>query len=105
MRWIILAGLAVSPLPALAADMPMLTLQNHQWSPAVLALPAGARVKIQIRNLDDSADEFESTDIGREKLVPAGGTVTLLLGPLAPGQYQFFGDFHQDTARGIIVVK
>jgi hypothetical protein len=98
------AGL-LTALPAFAADGPVLVLQNHRFSPAVLELPAGARVKIQVHNLDDAADEFESTDMNREKLIPAGGTVTLLLGPLAPGQYRFFGDFHQDTAQGVVVVK
>ena len=26
-------------------------------------------------------------------------------GPLEPGEYRFFGDFHQDTAKGVLVAK
>jgi len=58
-----------------------------------------------VQNTDDSADEFESTDLNREKLVPPGQTVSVFLGPLDPGEYHFFGDFHQDTAQGVIVAK
>ena len=35
----------------------------------------------------------------------AGQTVTIFLGPLEPGEYHFFGDFHQDTAKGVLVAK
>ena len=35
----------------------------------------------------------------------AGQTVTIFLGPLEPGEYKFFGDFHQDTAQGVLEVK
>jgi hypothetical protein len=53
----------------------------------------------------DTADEFESGDLNREKLVAPGQTVTVFLKPLSPGEYKFFGDFHQDTAQGVMVAK
>ena len=34
----------------------------------------------------------------------AGGTVSVYVGPLNPGRYEFFDDFHPST-RGFIVVK
>ena len=34
-----------------------------------------------------------------------GDEITVYIGPLRPGRYEFFGDFHPDTARGHIVVK
>jgi hypothetical protein len=37
--------------------------------------------------------------------VTPGRTVTVLLGPLGPGEYKFFGDFHQDTAQGVLTAK
>ena len=43
--------------------------------------------------------------LNREKLVPPGQTVTVFLGPLEPGEYKFFGDFHQDTAQGVLIAK
>jgi hypothetical protein len=41
----------------------------------------------------------------REKLVAAGSTIKVHLGPLKPGTYHFFGDFHQDTAQGVLTAK
>ena len=63
------------------------------------------KFKLMVKNSDDTADEFESTSLNREKLVPPGQTVPVFLGPLEPGEYQFFGDFHQDTARGVLIAK
>ncbi len=59
-----------------------------------------------MKNTDDTADEFESIDLNREKLVAPGQTITVFLGPLLDrATYKFFGDFHQDTAQGVMVAK
>jgi Cupredoxin-like domain len=34
-----------------------------------------------------------------------GAKVTIYIGPLSPGRYPFFGDFHAETARGTIVAE
>ena len=41
----------------------------------------------------------------KEKLVGAEKKITIFIGPLKSGEYKFFGDFHQKTAQGKIVVK
>ncbi len=94
-------------LPAAArADEPqVLEFRQHRFYPDHITVPAGQRVKIEVRNTDDTADEFESTDLNREKLVAPGGKATVFLGPLDPGSYKFFGDFHRDTAQGVIEAK
>ncbi|HLY58499.1 MAG TPA: cupredoxin domain-containing protein, partial [Stellaceae bacterium] len=58
-----------------------------------------------VRNEDGTAEEFESSDLHREKIVAAGQEITVPLGPLQAGEYRFFGDFHQDTAQGVLVAK
>ena len=68
-------------------------------------MPAGQKFKIEVHNADDTADEFESVDLNREKLVAPGGKVTVFLGPLDAGSYKFFGCFHRDTAQGVIEAK
>jgi hypothetical protein len=68
-------------------------------------VPAGQKIRLEVRNTDDTADEFESTDLNREKLVAPGSAITVFLGPLDAGSYKFFGDFHRDTAQGVIVAK
>lgn len=82
-----------------------LTIENHQFSPATLEVAAGQKVKLQIKNLDKTAEEFESDDLHREKLIPGGHEATVVIGPLKPGTYKFKGEFHPKTAQGTIVVK
>lgn len=82
-----------------------LEFRDHRFVPDHLDVPAHAKFKILVKNSDDTADEFESTDLNREKLVAPGQTITVFLGPLDPGTYHFFGDFHQATAQGVLVVK
>jgi high-affinity iron transporter len=90
---------------ARAEDLPTLVFHNHRFEPGRIEVPAHTKFKLLVKNTDDTADEFESTTLNREKLVPPGQTITVFLGPLDPGEYKFFGDFHQDTAQGVLVVK
>jgi plastocyanin len=82
-----------------------LTIRNHRFEPAELAVPAGKRIKLIVKNEDASAEEFESLDLRREKIVAGGAEITVFIGPLKPGVYEFFGDFHPDTACGHITAK
>lgn len=99
------AAAAVAVGPARAADAVVLTFKQHRFYPDHLVVPAGEKFKIEVLNTDDTADEFESTDLNREKLVVPGGRITVFLGPLDAGSYKFFGDFHRDTAQGVIEAK
>jgi plastocyanin len=82
-----------------------LTIRDHRFEPAELAVPAGKKVKLTIENEDATAEEFESYELNREKVVPPKGRVTLYVGPLEPGRYPFFGDFHKDTAKGVLIAQ
>jgi hypothetical protein len=37
--------------------------------------------------------------------VPGKGTITVFVGPLKPGRYGFFGEYHEDTAKGTLVAR
>ncbi len=87
------------------ADDLTLVFKQHRFVPDRITVPANVKFQLKVTNTDDTADEFESTDLNREKLVPPGQTITVFLGPLDPGEYHFFGDFHQDTAQGVLVAK
>ncbi len=91
--------------PARADELPLLVFHNHRFVPDRIEVPAGRKFQLRVKNTDSTADEFESVDLNREKLVAAGQTITVFLGPLSPGTYKFFGDFHQDTAQGVLVAK
>jgi hypothetical protein len=82
-----------------------LTIENHLFSPENVVIPADTRVKLIIQNKDATAEEFESLDLKREKLIPGNSKITVFINPLKRGVYKFFGDFHQDTAQGKIIVN
>ena len=96
---------AVLSAPALADDpVVTITLRDHQFVPAEVQVPAGTKVKLLIKNEQTVNSEFESASLHREKIVNAGGEVSVYVGPLNPGTYDIFDDFHRET-RGQLVVK
>ncbi len=78
-------------------------IKDHQFFPNELKIPAGRKVKILVENQDPTPEEFESYDLNREKVVSGHVEITLYVGPLKAGRYPYFGDFHPDTAKGVIV--
>ncbi|MCZ6767272.1 MAG: cupredoxin domain-containing protein [bacterium] len=85
--------------------MYVIQIKDHQFSPVRIVVPAGEKIKLRIENLDPTPEEFESHDLNREKIVIGGGKITVYIGPLKPGTYKYFGEFHEDTARGVIIAK
>ena len=110
LRWSLLllsglfAGLTTAPV---MADLPVfkLIIKDARFNPQTLEVPAGKKFKLHVKNEGPGVEEFESTDLNRENIVPPGGSLEIFLGPLEPGTYKFFGDFHPDTAQGRIVAK
>jgi len=92
------------PSPSRAADVELL-IRNHRFDPETLHVPVGKRFRLVVRNQDATPEEFESYELNREKVVPGNASVLIYIGPLAPGTYPFFGEFHSATARGRIVAK
>lgn len=102
----IAALLAVSSVPAGAQEQSFrLTIKDHKFEPAEFEVPANTKVKLVVKNEDATAEEFESSSLHREKVVPPGKEITVLIGPLKPGRYEFIGDFNRATAHGAIIVK
>jgi high-affinity iron transporter len=102
----LLAIYLLLPVQPARADGPLtIQFENHHFVPSQITVPAGRKFKLFVKNDDSTADEFESTDLNRELLVTPGNTITVFLGPLDPGSYHFYGDFHQATAQGIITAK
>ena len=101
----LLTGVFAAPAPA--AELPVidLTVQAGHFSPQTVNVPAGRKFKLRVTNKGPAVEEFESTDLNREQIVVPGHHISIFLGPLEPGRYKFFGDFHPDTARGVIVAQ
>jgi len=104
---IMAAMFAITPLAGAAADTPSfsLTIRNHRFEPAELVVPVDQKIELRVINQDPTPEEFESSDLHREKVVPGGKQISVFIGPLKAGSYEFFGDFNRATARGHIVAK
>lgn len=99
-------ALLLLPTFSMAADLEIgLTIKDHQFTPAELKVPAGKKVKLVVSNLDSTPEEFESHQLNREKVIAGNSKATIYVGPLSPGKYTFWGEFHEKTARGVIVVE
>lgn len=100
-----LAGAVVCATTASATDAPEfhLLLQDHKFVPASLKVPANTKFKVLVTNRNTTPSEFESTDFNREKIVLPNSTITVFIGPLKPGAYKFFDDFHRTTTGTLIV--
>lgn len=103
----IAAMMLLSPSPVAAADaleIPVV-IKDHRFDPAEIRVPAQKSVKLMVKNMDASSEEFESKVLRIEKVIAPNSTGTVRLKPLEPGRYPFVGEFHEDTAKGTIVVE
>lgn len=80
-------------------------LKDHRFIPQEPSAPAGEPVVLVVTNQDGTPAEFESKTLRVEKVIPAGGTVSVRVRALQAGRYRFFDDYHEDTAEGFLNVK
>ncbi len=93
--------------PLHAADMPSynLTIKAGRFVPETVEVAANTKFRLLIKNEGPGAEEFESVELRKEKVLAAGASSFIIFQPLKPGSYPFFGEFHPDTAKGRIVAK
>lgn len=82
----------------------IITLQDNRFLPKELTIPAGQKVKITVKNMSTAPAEFESSALNREKVISANSEAIIFIGPLSPGSYSYFNEFHNETT-GTIIVK
>ena len=98
------AGFALSA--AVADEAPQgLVLKDHKFSPSIIRVRANQPTIISLTNHDDTAEEFDSTALKVEKVVASGASGNIRLRPLAPGRYPFIGEFHSETAQGVVIAE
>ena len=104
--FLIVAPLIAVPASAVAntPEFPI-SIKEHKFDPRLVEIPANTKVKLRVTNHDLTPEEFESYDFNREKVIDGQGEITLFVGPLEPGEYKFFGEFHQESAQGKLIVK
>lgn len=103
---VLAAMLSTAPLVAFAERPEFrIIIKDHKFEPAEIVVPANTKIKLIIENKDATPEEFESHAMHREKIIAGNRTAKILVGPLKPGNYPFFGEFHEDTARGVVIAK
>jgi plastocyanin len=99
------AFLIAVAVPALAEEPKVsIAIRDDGFVPAEISVPSGTKIELSIKNEMKSAAEFESNSLRREKVIPQGATATVYVGPLQPGRYEFFDEFHSKN-RGFLVAK
>ncbi|MBN9546979.1 MAG: cupredoxin domain-containing protein [Alphaproteobacteria bacterium] len=102
----LLLALTLVSTGALAEDNKVsLSLSNHRFTPEEIHVKANTPSTVTLTNQDDQVEEFDSSMLRIEKIVAAHSTGTMRWRPLAPGRYKFMGEFHSETAQGIVVAE
>jgi hypothetical protein len=82
-----------------------LTIKDHKFAPAEIHVRANEPAEFTLINGDATAEEFDSASLKVEKVVAGNAQGTVRLRPLAPGRYPFMGEYHSDTAQGVVVAE
>ena len=101
---ILVAAFGMPSAQAVAQEF-NLVIRNHKFEPQELRVPAGKRVSIYVANEDPTPEEFESATLKVEKVIPGKSKGLVRIGPLAPGRYEFIGEFNADTAKGVVIAE
>ncbi len=104
-KMLVLALFLGMAVPAIADDAVPLTLKDHKFMPAVIHVKADTPAWISLTNRDTTAEEFDSTSLKVEKVVAGNSQGLVHLRPLAPGRYPFMGEFHSETAQGVVIAQ
>jgi hypothetical protein len=93
--------------PYAGAQQPVsvtVTVKNHRFQPAQIHAPANAPIRIRVKNLDSGRMEFESDSLHVEKVIGGNSEGVVEIKPQAPGRYEFYDDFNQEST-GVLVVR
>ena len=91
--------------PTNPAGQVEVVLKDHRFTPAEIHVKAGQRSQLLVKNQDATADEFDSTALKVEKVIGGGMEGVVRLRGLDPGRYPFTGEFHSETAQGVVVAE
>jgi Cupredoxin-like domain len=89
----LLPALFLLATPAFADQVTEVHLKGHKFYPATITVQA------------NQADEFDSSSLKIEKVVPGHQKGNIRVRPLAPGKYPFMGEYNAATAQGFVIAK
>lgn len=89
------------------AQLPVyeINLKNHIFYPNLIEVEKGQRFKLIVHNLDDTAEDFKTGVLRKDKIISGNSQEIIIIEIEKSGDYEFFGDFHKETAKGIISVQ
>src|SRR5437763_8937612 len=82
-----------------------LAIRNHKFEPTEIRVPAGKRVSIYVSNEDATPEEFESSALKVEKVIPGKSKGLVRVGPLAPGGSESTAEFHSKPPKGSLIAN
>jgi hypothetical protein len=102
---VIPVSLWAATLAAFAQTVIDVTIKDHRFTPSEIHVKAGQATDLNIKNEDPLAEEFDSTALKIEKVIAGGKDGMVHLRPLDPGRYPFMGEYHSDTAQGVVIAE
>lgn len=105
--FLLFVGLAASCAGARAEDVfaATITIRDHRFDPAEIHVPAGRRIALTVINADPLSEEFNSTALKVEKVIAGKSQGVVHVSPLSPGNCDFIGEYHEETAKGRLVTE
>jgi plastocyanin len=102
-----LATLATANVNVRAEDTysATITIRNHRFEPSEIHVPAGRQILLTVVNADPLSEEFDSKALKVEKVIAGGKEGSVRLRSLDPGRYPFAGEYHADTAQGVLIAE
>ncbi len=96
-----------APAPSRAGDEPVFQIEMNDGviTPSRIEVPAKTRFKIILKNTGKMPAEFESAELRKEVIVPAGGEAPMIIRTLDAGEYKFFDDFQPDAPPALLIAK
>ncbi len=82
-----------------------IVIRDHRFEPAELKVPANRKIVLKVVNEDSTSEEFESKSFKAEKVIAGKSEGNIRISPLAPGRYPFFGEYHEATAKGVLIAE
>ena len=102
--WLFTCSMSAVPVQA-GKPVIEIEIRDHLFWPSEISVPANTKVKLMVYNRDPTSEEFESYELNREKVIMGNRKAVIFIGPLLPGEYPFFGEFHPETAQGKVIVE
>ena len=82
-----------------------LTLKDRRFTPTEIHVKANVPTTVSLTNNDNESEEFDSTSLKIEKVVGGHSDGSMRWRPLTPGRYPFMGEFHSETAQGVVIAE